>query len=390
MAGIAVLLNPTVSRRVFLPIDSGSKSLYTDENAFRKRFHNLAKNRSSPTILDVAERAGVSIATVSRVLNGNTPVAAATLQRVQAAVEDLAFVPRAAARVLASQRTNTIGLVLDEIGREFFSPLLRGIEAAAREAGFDLLIQTTRMPHFPNVPLQGLGRHNTDGLIVFNDSLGMNELTHLHKNGLPLVLMHQTPPGALKIPVVTIENKSGAQKIIEHLIEVHGCRRIAFLQGPDGNEDSEWRERGYREALQAHGLPFEPSLVASGGYDEGVAQASVEHWLMEGIEIDGLFAGDDEAARGALSALHRAGKRVPQDVAVVGFDDVPVARFLRPPLTTVRAPIEQVGREAARQLIRLIRGEKVELTILLPTQLVIRESCGCRASPSQGGDPSPM
>jgi LacI family transcriptional regulator len=350
----------------------------------------LTKNRGSPTISDVAERAGVSIATVSRVLNGNTPVAAATLQRVQAAVQDLAFVPRTAARVLASQRTNTIGLVLDEIGREFFSPLLRGIEAAAREAGFDLLIQTTRMPHIPNLSLQGLGKHNTDGLIVFNDSLGMNELTHLHKNGLPLVLMHQTPPEALKIPVVTIENKSGAQKIIEHLIEVHGCRRIAFLQGPEGNEDSEWRERGYREALQIHGLPFDPSLVASGGYDEGVAQASMEHWLMEGIEIDGLFAGDDEAAKGALSALHRAGKRVPQDVAVVGFDDVPVARFLRPPLTTVRAPIEQVGREAALQLIRLIRGEKVELTILLPTQLVIRESCGCRASPPQGGDPPPM
>jgi len=265
--------------------------------------------------LDVAERAGVSIATVSRVLTGNTPVAAATLQRVQAAVEDLAFVPRAAARVLASQRTNTIGLVLDEIGREFFSPLLRGIEAASREAGYDLLIQTTRMPHLQNVAPKGLGQHNTDGLIVFNDSLGRNELTRLHMNGLPLVLMHQTPPEGLNIPVVTIENKSGAQKIIEHLIAVHGCRRIDFLQGPEGNEDSEWRERGYREALEAHGLAFDPSLVASGGYEEGIAQASVEHWLMEGIEIDGLFAGDDEAARGALNALQRAGKRVPQDVA---------------------------------------------------------------------------
>jgi DNA-binding LacI/PurR family transcriptional regulator len=202
--------------------------------------------------------------------------------------------------------------------------------------------------------------------------------------------MHQTPPEGVDIPVVTIENKSGAQKIIEHLIEVHGCQRIAFLQGPDGNEDSEWRERGYREALELHGLPFDPALVASGGYDERVAQASVEHWLMEGIEVDALFAGDDEAARGALSALQRAGKRVPQDVAVVGFDDVPVAGFLRPPLTTVRAPIEQVGRAAARQLLRLIRGERVEATILLPTQIVIRESCGCPAAPSQGGDPSPV
>ena len=310
------------------------------------------------------------------------------MRRVQAAVEELAFVPRSAARVLASQRTNTIGLVLDEIGRDFFSPLLRGIEAEARGAGFDLLIQTTHAPHASHASLRGLGRHNTDGLIVFIDSLSHSELARLHQDGFPLVLMHQTPPAALAIPVVTIENKSGAQKIIDHLIEVHGCRRIAFLQGPEGNEDSEWRERGYRDALEAHGLPFDPALVASGGYDEGIAQASVEQWLMEGIEIDALFAGDDEAATGALTALRRAGKRVPADVAVVGFDDVPVSRFLRPPLTTVRAPIEQVGRAAARQLLRLIRREHVEATILLPTELVIRESCGCSPSSPQGGVPA--
>jgi DNA-binding LacI/PurR family transcriptional regulator len=114
----------------------------------------------------------------------------------------------------------------------------------------------------------------------------------------------------------------------------------------------------------------------------------VEQWLMEGMEIDALFAGDDEAATGALTALRRAGKRVPADVAVVGFDDVPVSRFLRPPLTTVRAPIEQVGRAAARQLLRLIRREHVEATILLPTELVIRESCGCSPSSPQGGVPA--
>jgi DNA-binding LacI/PurR family transcriptional regulator len=348
----------------------------------------VADHKPSPTISDVAARAGVSIATVSRVLNGNTPVAAATMERVRSAVEELAFVPRSAARVLASQRTNTIGLVLDEIGRDFFSPLLRGIEAAAREAGYELLIRTTGNPHVSNTFLKSLGQHNTDGLIVFIDSLTPAELARLHRNGFPMVLMHQTPPATLDIPVVTVENKSGAQKIIEHLIQVHGCRRIAFLQGPDGNQDSEWRERGYREALEAHGLAFDPTLVASGGYDERVAQASMEHWLMEGIQIDAIFAGDDESATGVLAALHRAGKRVPEDVAVVGFDDVAVARFLQPPLTTVRAPIEQVGREAARQLLRLIRGEKVEATILLPTELVIRESCGCRAELAQGGDPA--
>jgi len=337
-----------------------------------------------PTIADVARRAEVSIATVSRVLNGTTPVYAETAERVRAAIEDLQFVPRTAARMLASRRTDTIGLLLPEIGGTFFAPLLRGIESEAQAAGFDLLIHaTSHIPHASTPSTRRpLGEHNTDGLIVFTQSIATKNLARLHHINFPIVILYETSPDSLKIPVITIENRSGAQKIVEHLIEIHGCRRIAFLRGPDGNEDSEWRERGYRETLETHGLPFDPVLVGVGGFNQDDAQAAIQQWLLDGVEFDAVFAGDDDAATGVLSVLHRAGKRVPQDVKVAGFDDLPIARFLTPPLTTVRAPIEQVGREAVKQLVRLIRGQPAEPLVMMRTELVIRESCGCRLSSS--------
>ena len=337
----------------------------------------MAIPKRPPTISDVASKAGVSIATVSRVLSGKAPVAISTAERVRAVIEELEFVPRAAARGLASHRTHTLGLLLPEIGRDFFLPLLRGIEREARRLGYDLLIQTTEMPDTAQASLGGLGEHNTDGLIIFTDSVEDAALSRLSEDGFPVVLLHQTPPKGAQIPVITVENKSGAQRLVDHLIEVHGCRRIAFLRGPDGNEDSEWRERGYRQALANHGIAFDPKMVADGSYDENEAQAAVQQWLMDGLEMDAIFAGDDDAAMGVLAALRGAGKRVPEDVAVVGFDDVAVSRHLTPPLTTVQSPIEQVGREAVLQLVKCIHNEAIDPIVLLRTELVIRESCGC-------------
>ena len=335
--------------------------------------------KQQPTISDVAQKAGVSIATVSRVINETTPVTPETMQRVRDAIKELAYIPRAAARILASNRTETLGLLLPEIGGAFFSPLLRGIEAEAQMAGFDLLIHaTSHIPHASTpVAHRPLGEHNTDGLLVFTQSIDEKEMSRLSAFNFPTVLLYQTSPSSLNIPSVTIENKSGAKMIVEHLIQIHGRRRIVFLRGPEGNEDSEWRERGYHEALYANRIPFNPSLVAKGGFNEEEAQIAVQKLLIEGVEFDAVFGGDDDTASGVISALIHAGKRVPQDVAVVGFDDLPIARYLRPALTTVRAPIEQVGREGVRQLVRLIRGQQAETLVLLQTEIVIRESCGC-------------
>ncbi len=330
-----------------------------------------------PTIADVARRANVSIATVSRVLNGKVPVQAQKAERVRLAMEELQFVPRHAARVLASKRTNTIGLLLPEISGAFFSPMLKGIEAGAREAGYDLLIHSTQQVETAR---RRLGEHNTDGLLIFTNSLAASELHRLNSLNFPIVLLHQTPPDSLNIPVITIENKNGAAMLIDHLIEKHDRHRIIYLRGPHGHEDSDWRERGYRESLEAHHIAFDQRLLASGGFDDEEAFITVQQLLRDGVEFDAVFAGDDDAAIGVIRALKLAGRIVPQDVAVVGFDDVPFARYLSPALTTVRAPIEEVGREAVRQLMRQLNGEQAEPLTLMRTELVIRESCGCVSS----------
>lgn len=331
------------------------------------------------TISDVAKQADVSISTVSRVLNNTVPVDAETAERVRTAVATLNYTPHSAARTLASRRTNTIGLLLLDIGVEFYTPMLRGIEAVSSQAGFDLLIHSTSTALSGNTSRRALGEHNTDGLLVFTEALDTAELIRLNEIGFPVVLLHQSPPKDLEIPVITIENQSGAQKIVEHLIEVHGCKRIVFLQGPVDNEDSEQREKGYRQSLKKHNLPFDPSLIARGGFEPNQAHAVVSQLIAEGLEFEAIFTGDDDNAVGVIQSLREAGRRIPEDVAVVGFDDSLFARILTPPLTTVRAPIEQVGRESVRQLIRLIRGEEVERRLVLPTELVIRQSCGCSA-----------
>lgn len=353
----------------------------------------MPKNRPS-TIADVARHAEVSIATVSRVLNGTTPVQPDKADRVRLAMEELHFVPRHAARVLAGKRTDTIGLLLPEISGAFFSPMLKGIEAAAHQAGYDLLIHSTQQVETTR---RRLGEHNTDGLLIFTNSLAPSELQRLYNINFPIVLLHQTPPDSLNIPTIAIENKDGAAMLVTHLIEKHGRRRIVYLRGPQGHEDSVWRERGYREALENHNIEFDTSLIASGGFDDEEAFSTAQQLLAGGLDFDAVFAGDDDAAIGVIRALKLAGRSVPQDVAVVGFDDVPFARYLSPALTTVRAPIEQVGREAVRQLVRQLNGEQAEALTLMRTELVIRESCGCpppcptlSATPNhhQGGEPS--
>ncbi len=334
-----------------------------------------------PTIADVARQAGVSIATVSRVLNGSTPVEAEKAQRVRAAMEMLQFVPRSAARILASRKTNTIGLVFSEIGGAFFPHLLKGIEAQLHAAGYELLIYSTRTDH--PAKRKPIGEHNTDGLLVFTTSLELEELRRLYRINFPLVMLHETPPQELHIPVITIENKDGAEMLVSHLIEQHHRRRIVFLRGPDGHEDSLWRERGYRSALESHNIPFDAQLIGTGSFDEDQAFAAIQTLIANGIQFDAVFAGDDDAAIGVYRALKAAQRLIPDDVAVVGFDDVQFSRYISPALTTVRAPIEEVGREAVRQLLSLMNNEQAQPLTLMRTELVIRESCGCKSNPTQ-------
>ena len=338
----------------------------------------IPKDRSRATIDDVAKLAGVSTATVSRVINNNGPVAQKTREMVINAIEELDYRPQSAAQILASKKTNTIGLLFQAISGEFFSPLLSGIEQAAQENGFNLLIYSTQAYHADDTVFSlPIGEHNTDGVLVYVNSLNPDEITRFYKLGFPVVLIHQSPPEGILIPCVTVENKTGARRIVDHLIDVHGYQRIAYLSGSIDQEDTHWREMGYQESLSSHNIPFDPVLVRTGGFNRQIAESTVKSWLADGIEFDSIFAADDEMAIGVLAALDNAGIRVPEDIALVGFDDIYLARYLNPPLTTVRAPTEQVGHEAIHLLIQQIQGQETDAVILLPTELVIRQSCGC-------------
>lgn len=336
----------------------------------------MPKKTGSPTIRDVAKMAGVSITTISRVMNeSNPPVSSETLERIRQTIEILHYVPQSAARSLSSSRKNAIGLLLPNIGwDDYFPPLLRGVEAGAVASGFDLLIASRREPGSIK---QALGPHNTDGVVVFTDSLSDGEIVNWNEKGFPCVLLHRAPPQGLSIPHVQYENKDGTRKMIDHLIEKHNCRRIGFLRGPDGNEDSYWRELGYRQSLEEHGLVYDPQYIARGNFDEKDARTAVENWINKGITLDAVFSGDDDSGIGVLEALQNAGLHVPDDIAVVGFDDSPIARFCNPPLTTMRASIDEAGKTATQMLAELIITGETQSMALLPTELIIRRSCGC-------------
>ena len=340
----------------------------------------MRKRSSSVTIRDVAKQAGVSVATVSRFINQNAPVSVEVAGRLEQVMNELKYMPHAAARHLASRRTRVIGLLLTNMHNDFFAPLLDGIEQVVRQNGYNLLVATSHADSRSDFHLP-IGPHNTDGMLVFSDSLSDDDLKSLHMNGFPMVLVHRTPPANTPIPSVTVENKNATFKLVDHLITQHDKKRILFMRGPDHQEDSYWRETGYRSALESKGIPVDERLMLKGDFEMDVAHNSLSHFLENGngVDFDSVFAGDDDAAIGVIDALVEHGFRVPEDIAVVGFDDLRLSAFLTPPLTTVRAPTEAVGRIAAERLFEILKKEGSDGVVLLPTEIIIRRSCGCMA-----------
>ena len=340
----------------------------------------MTRPSSSVTIYDVAKQAGVSVATVSRYINRNAPVSPEVAERLDRVMSDLRYVPHAAARHLASRKTRLIGLLLNNLHNDFFVPLLNGIEAMVRSRDYNLIVATYHASSRNKTP-PPIGPHNTDGLLVFSDGLVDDDLANLNASGFPMVLVHRTPPLSLKIPSVTVENIEITHKLVEHLIQVHGKRRIMFLRGPVNQEDSLRRETGYKSALEANGIPFDEALILNGEFERDIAYRVLDDFLGNGRQVafDAIFAGDDDAAIGVLKALHEHDCKVPEDIAVIGFDDLDFASFLNPPLTTVRAPTEAVGRIATERLFGLLENQPSDEVMILPTEIIFRRSCGCQS-----------
>ncbi len=343
------------------------------------------------TIRDVAGQVGVSIATVSRVFNGSPRVSEATAQRVWQAALDLDYWPNSAARTLTTSRTNALGVLLPDLYGEFFSEVIRGIDGAARQRSLQVLISSSHASPLELVTAAGAMFGRVDGLIVMASDRATAEAIERVARHFPVVLMN--PPG--DFPAyrrVAIDNHAGARAAVEHLLGL-GHRRIALLRGPLGNSDAEERARGSREALLAAGIAPSSELEFDGDFTEASGYAAARPLLTRQPRPTAVFAANDAMAVGLLGALSDAGVPVPGGMAVVGFDDIAIARYLSPALTTVSVDMCGLGRRAVELLLEPQEqdnggGGGREL---LPARLVVRASCGAgrHAVRPGGGGGSP-
>ncbi|WP_202840480.1 LacI family DNA-binding transcriptional regulator [Luteimonas saliphila] len=326
----------------------------------------------SVTIKDVARRANVSVATVSRALNGHQNVAEEVRKRVLSVADQLRYSPHHAARSLSSRRTQTIGVVLPDLYGEFFSELMRGIDHVARERGLHLLVSSYHgHPQEQGAALRAM-RGRVDGLLLMSPFLeGQESLADDMPASMPVVLMG-SPVAADGPASIGVDNHGGAKAMMEHLLEA-GHRSIAFLSGPDDNFDARERLRGYTDALAAAGL--EP-WVFPGDFDEASGHRAGGALIQAPRRPDAVFAANDMMALGCMFALSQGGVRVPDDIAIAGFDDIPLSRYVHPALTTMRVEIAELGARAIRSLLEPGQetAEGSRLQELLFPELVVRQS----------------
>lgn len=325
------------------------------------------------TIKDVAREAGVSVATVSRALNGAENVLPDTRQRILDVARALRYAPSGAARSLITRKTDTIGALLPDLHGEFFSELIRGIDQAARARGLHLLLSSSHDDaHEAAAALRAMNGR-VDGLVVMSPHADDDFLAQNLPHNLPAVLLNS---GARRPSqrVFAVDNFGGAREMTEHLVR-SGRRRIAFLGGPQANFEARERERGYRAGLGHGDKPW----VLEGDFSEAGGHRAAAALLALPVvdRPDAVFAANDIMAIGLLGALQAAGVRVPEDMALAGFDDIPIARYVSPALTTMRVPIAALGSQALDALADALDGSATgaEATVM-PVQLVVRRSCG--------------
>jgi LacI family transcriptional regulator len=253
--------------------------------------------------------------------------------------------------------------------------ILRGLQPLLQERGFALIMHDASYNGTRAEPYLPYDESDMDGLIVDGHSAINGYLRQLRASGLPIVLLGRTLPDS-DLPAVLPDNFGGAQLAVSHLIE-HGHQRIVFVAGDPRTDDGRLREQGYRVALKEAGLEIDPALIVRGDFDPDTAFESVEQLLHKRVPFTALFGADDDCALGAMRALQQWGKSIPQDVALVGFNDLPEAYISRPALTTIRPYLRDLGEQAARTMLDLLDGKPVKNLVTMPVELIRRKSCGC-------------
>lgn len=337
-----------------------------------------ARSGGRPTLEEVAARAGVGRGTVSRVINGSPRVSKRTREAVEAAVAELGYVPNRAARALAGNRTDAIALVVPESEARFFtepyfSDIVRGVGAALADTDMQLLLTFVGNDRGRRRLAQYLGAHRVDGVLLVSVHADDPLPDLLEQLGTPAVT---SGPRSAAEPLASVDsdNFGGARAAVGHLV-ARGRRTVATITGRLDVYGARRRLDGYREAVAAAGLAPDEELVAAADFTEEGGARAMRALLARRPELDAVFAASDVMAAGARQVLREAGRRIPDDVALVGFDDSAVARHMDPALTSVRQPIEEMGRTMARVLLQEISGRGPERPhVVLPTALVVRDS----------------
>lgn len=330
------------------------------------------------TIKEVGRQARVSVATVSRVFNDKGPVREETRQRVLRVARRLRYAPHGAARSLITRRTSTIGVLMPDIYGEFFSEVIRGVDSAARRSGYHLLVSSSHSEKEEIEAALRAMRGRVDGLIAMCPDIRPQDLKRNLSDTLPIVLLN-CPQNGRALDSIRVDNYGGAFAMVRHLAGL-GHRRIAHVTGEPRNYDARERLRGYRDAMKRFTGGVDTSLIVAGDFTDAAGYRAAKHLLGVSPAPTAVFAANDSTAIGCLAAFAEAGRRVPEDVAIGGFDDIPTASFTIPPLTSVRVSIAELGALAIERLLHGVAMEnrQPKRQETLPATLVVRKSCGAR------------
>lgn len=335
------------------------------------------------SLKDVARLAGVSVASASMALSDHPRVSAETKKTVALAASQLRYVPHSAGRALRSRRVSALAVVLPHSSQHVFShptltAMLEGIVSVAANNDIATILSTSRTDQDEaSAYRRFIQGREADGVIVAAAAVADANIIELARSGYPIVIVGR----ASHLPrtaTVCLDDYNGGELATRHLLDVHGARRIVHISGPLGHQSSQDKLNGYRSALMASAIAPDPDLEIEGDYSEESGARAAEQLLRQGIDFEAIFAANDQMALGVHAALRTHGLTVPGDVRLVGYDDIPLARYVEPTLTSIQGDMTEVGAIAARRLLELIGGrDPDELVSLLPTDLIVRRSCGC-------------
>jgi len=340
------------------------------------------------TIKQVAELAGVSIATVSRALSESGPVSAALRRRVLAAARELSYQPSQAARNLRVGTSKTVGVVIPDLQNPFFTGVVRGIEDVLQAAGYTLLLANSDdSPPREERALSTLRAEGVAGIVFVPISAPTSTHHQLLSSPIPVVAVDRSPLG-LRVDLVMVDNTDGSRRAVDHLI-ARGHRAIALVGGPLQHSTAVERQQGYELALKEAGIPARADLIQYGDFREAGGYACMQALLAIPRPPTAVFVANNLMTLGALRAIHETGRRIPEDLAVVSFDDMPWASSINPPLTSVAQPDREIGKTAAGLLLaRIAEPDRPIRRVVLETQLVVRASCGGQLRAAQLAPPA--